>query len=208
MLTKNYQLAIESNKLIFKTSSFKAEKASVLHPGVYTKEFSSMLLASAACIASYMMTDIISSRSPVVRYAILIIIFAASFVGANKFIFKERYLEVVFDKTDKTAFMTRSGLLAKKNEKIPFANIKSVELGSRQFIPENLDGINFVQKISAQHGSAIPGLSETEEFITLSLQLTDGSERMLYAARINGGKIDGEPQVPVMEIRNFLENIV
>ncbi len=207
MLTKNYQLEIEGNKLFFKTSSFKAEKTSVLHPGVYTREFSSMLFASAACIASYMMTDIISGRSPVVRYAMLIIIFVASFVGADKFIFKERYLEVVFDKTDKTVYMTRSGLPAKKSEKIPFANIKSVELGSRKFVPENVDGINFVQKISAQHGSAIPGLSETEEFITLSLKLKDGSERMLYAARINGGKIDGEPEMPVREIRNFLGNI-
>lgn len=207
MLTKNYQLEIENNKLIFKSSSFKAEKTSVLHPGVYTREFSSMLFASAACIASYMMTDIISSRSPFVRYAVLIIIFIASFIGANKYIFKERYLQAVFDRTDKTAYITRSGLLAKKSEKIPFADLNSVELGSRTFVPENVDGINFVQKISAQHGSAAPGLSETEEFITLSLKLKDGSERMLYAARIDGGKIDGEPVVPVMEIRNFLGNI-
>ncbi len=208
MLTKNYQLITENNKLVFKTSSFKAEKTSVLHPGVYTKEFSSMLFASAACIVSYMMTDIISGRSPVIRYAVLIIIFVASFLGANRYIFKERYLHVVFDRTDKTVYMARSGLLTKKSEKIPFANIKSVELGSKTFVPGNIDGINFVKKISAQHGSALPGMGEAEEYITLTLKLTDGSERVIYAAKINGGKINGEPEIPVREIRNFLKNMV
>ncbi|MBI5665886.1 MAG: hypothetical protein HZC49_12500 [Nitrospirae bacterium] len=203
MLTQNYQLDIERDKLIFRTSLFKAEKTSVLHPGVYTKEFSSMLLASAACIASYML---MSGRSSVVRYAVLILIFIASFIGANKYIFKERYLQAVFNRADQTVYIDRSRLLVKKSEKVPFTDIKSVELGSRLFRPENVDGINFVQKISAQHGSAVPGLSETEEFITLSLKLKDGSERMLYAARTDGEKIEGEPEVPVREIRNFLGN--
>ncbi len=201
MVTSNYQLKIEGSTLVFKTSSFKAEKRSVLHAGVYTKEFSSMLFASAAALAAYMLTG---GRPPVLRYSILILIFAASFIGANKYIFKERELQVVFDRKDKTVHMIQSGLFTKKSEKIPFANVKSVELGSRQFIPENIDGIHFVQKISAQHGSAVPGLGEAEEFITLSLLLTDGTERMIYAARLNGGKIDGEPDVPVAEIRNFL----
>ena len=201
MLTGNYQLEIENNKLIFKTSSFKAEKTSVLHSGVYTREFSSMLFASAAGIVSYMLTG---GRPQVVRYAVLLIIFVASFLGAGKYIFKERYLHVIFDRKDKTVYTEQSGLFTKKREKIPFANIKSVDPGSRKFVPENIDGINFVQKISAQHGSAVPGLGEAEEFITLSLILTDGSERMIYAARINGGEVDGEPEVPVREIRSFL----
>ncbi len=205
MVNDNYQLEIEGGKLVFKTSFFKAEKTSVLHSGVYTKEFSSMLFASAAAMAAYMLTGV---RPPVVRYALLIIIFAAAFLLAGKYIFKERELQVVFDKKEKTVFIFQSGLLTKKRENIPFANIKSVDIGSRRFVPENIDGINFVQKISAQHGSAVPGLGEAEEFITLSLQLTDSSERIIYAARIYEGKIDGEPEIPVRAIRNFLDNTV
>lgn len=205
MVTDNYKIEIESDKLVFITSSFKAERTSVLHSGVYTKEFSSMLFASAAALAAYVLTG---GRTPLVRYTLLILIFALSFIGANKYIFKERELQVVFDKKDKTVNMIQSGLFTKKREKIPFANIKSVDIGNRQFVPENIDGINFVQKISAQHGSAVPGLGEAVEFITLSLQLTDGSDRIIYAARIYEGKIDGEPEMPVMEIRNFLENTV
>jgi len=203
VLTKNYQLEIEGDKLVFRTSLFKAEKSSVLHPGVYTKEFSSMLSASAAGLTAYMLTG---GRAPLIRYTAVIIIFIVSFIGANKYVFKERELQVIFDRKDKTVYMTQTGPLTRKSEKIPFSDIKSVEPGSRAFVPGNVDGINFVQKISAQHGSAIPGLSETEEFITLSLKLKDGSERMLYAARLDGGKIDGEPEMPVREIRNFLGN--
>ncbi len=65
--------------------------------------------------------------------------------------------------------------------------------------------IKFVQKISAQHGSAMPELSEEEEFITLSFSLADGSDRVIYAGKIDGGKVDGEPSIPVNEIRNFLK---
>jgi hypothetical protein len=205
MVTDNYQLKIKGSKLVFKTSSFKAEKTSVLHSGVYTKEFSSMLFASAAGLAAYMLTG---GRPPVVRYTILIIIFAAAFLLAGKYIFKERELQVVFDRKDKTVYVLQSGLFTKKRENVPFANIKSVDIGNRQFVPENIDGINFVQKISAQHGSAVPGLGEVEEFITLSLQLTDGSERIIYAARIKEGTVNGEPEVPAREIRNFLKNTV
>ncbi|RJR16515.1 MAG: hypothetical protein C4581_09840 [Nitrospiraceae bacterium] len=203
MVTGNYQLTTVGNKLVFKTSSFKAERTSVLHSGVYSKEFSSMLLASAAALAAYILTD---SRPPLLRYTILIIIFALSFIGANKFIFKDKELQVVFDRKDRTAHIIQSGLFIKKRENIPFADIKSVIVGNRQFNPDNIDGINFVQKISAQHGSAVPGLGESEEFITLSLLLTDNSERIIYAARLEAGKIDGEPEIPVREIREFLRS--
>ena len=205
MVTDNYQLEMEGTKLIFKTSSFKAERTSVLHSGVYTKEFSSMLFASSAGLAAYMLTG---GRPPLIRYALLIIIFAAAFLGAGKYIFKEKELQVVFDKKDKTVFMLQSGLIIKKREKIPFSSIRSVDMGSRQFVPENIDGINFVQKISAQHGSVVPGLGEVDEFITLSLRLTDGSERIIYAARTSLAEVDSRPDVPAREIRNFLENTV
>jgi Ca2+/Na+ antiporter len=205
---KKYQMKVDQDKLVFITSSFKAEKTSVLHPGVYTKEFASMLFASATCIFAYISTDLASIKSAIMRYIILIVIFVVAFLGANKYIFKERYLEADFNKSDKTVNIVRSGLITKKSEKIPFARIKSVDLGIKKFVPENIDGIDFVQKISAQHGSAIPGLSDIEEFITLSLSLTDGSERIIFAAKINGGRVDGEPEIPVKEIRSFLENKV
>lgn len=200
----NYLLKTEGDSLIFTTSSFRAEKTSVLHSGVYTREFSSMLLASAFCIAAYMLIIYISIYSLILRYLILIFIFVITFLLSRKTIFKEKYIEVVFNKPEQTTIISRPGIIKMKTEIIPFLDIKSVELGSRKFIPENIDGINFVQKISLQHGNAVPGLGDIEEFITLSLKLNDGSERIIYAGKINGGKIDGEPSIPVNEIRSFL----
>ena len=199
MVEKDYQLKTENNRLIFRTSSFKAEKSSVLPSGVYSKEFSSMLLASALSTLAYMFAGIMNIKSAVVRYSSLLLLFIAAFLGSNKYIFKESYLEADFDRSSETVTIVRSGIIIKKSEEIPFANIKSVDLGTRKFVPENVDGIKFVQKISAQHGSALPGLSDIEEFITLSLCLKDGSERIIYA-----GKIDVEPEIPVNEIRSFL----
>ncbi len=201
-----YELKIENDKLFFRTAYFKAEKTSVLHAGVYTREFSSMLLASAVCVSAYIIDGTFSSRPPVVRYTIIVLIFVAAFIGANTYIFRKRYLELVCDRTEKIVRIVQSGLLRKKSETIPFNQIASVAAGSKSFIPENLDGIKFVQKISAQHGSPMPGLENEEEFITLSLRLLDGSERIIFAARVEGGRVDGEPRIPLGEIKSFLNS--
>ena len=91
--------------------------------------------------------------------------------------------------------------LSVKKEVIPFGDIGSVEMGSTRYDPVNIDGIHFVQKISAQHGSAVPGLSESEEFVTLSIRKTDGSEKTIFA-----GKIEDEPDIPLNEIKDFMES--
>ena len=199
MADRKYLLENKNNKLMFRTSSFKAEKTSVLHSGVYTKEFASMLFASGICLLVYMVTGLLSGKSAIIRYLILIIIFIVSFLGSGKYIFRESYLEAYFDNSDKTVEIIRHGLITRKREKIPFAKIKSVDLGTKEFVPENIDGIKFVQKISAQHGSAVPHLGDVEEFIILSLNLNDGSGRTIFA-----GRSDEEPEIPLNEIRNYL----
>lgn len=201
---RSYQLTTEDNRLVFTTSSFRAEKTSVLHSGVYTREFSSMLFASAVCITAYFIILYIGIISFIVRYLILVFLFVIAFLGSRKFIFRDRHLEVVFSKSDQTVIINHPGILGKNAEAIPFSDIQSVELGSRKFVPENIDGIDFVRKISLQHGSDVPGLGDIEEFVTLYLKLKNGSEKIIYAGKIDGGKVNGEPSVPLHEIRRFL----
>ena len=202
--TGTYELCTDNDSLIFRTSSFRAEKTSVLHTGVYTKEFSSMLTASAVSALAYMvMSGIAESKTS--SYVATIATFITVFLGSRKFIFRDTYLEADFNSTKRTVSICRPGIFHNNTEAIPFDTILSVEIGSNKFIPENRDGIDFVQKISAQHGSAVPGLSETEEFITLRLILTDGSERTIYAVKLNGAKVNGEPDIPLNEIRRFLK---
>jgi hypothetical protein len=78
-------------------------------------------------------------------------------------------------------------------------HISSIEVGSIKYVPENIDGIDFVQRISLQHGSAVPDLGNEEEYITLLLKLTDGSEQIIYA-----GRSEEAPELPITEMRNFL----
>jgi len=195
----NYSIKTEGNALIFRTSTFKAEKSSVLHSGVYSKEFMSILMASGVCMLAYMFLS--PSISGPALFTTLMFILVAAFTGARTFIFKEKYLETVFNRSSSTARLTYSGTFSKKTEEIPFAEIISVETDIKRFEQENKDGADFVQKISVQHGSAVPGLGETEEFMTLSLKLKDGSERMIYA-----GDLKERPVVPAQEIKEFIFN--
>lgn len=194
---KDHSIRTEGNTLIFRTSSFIAEKSSVLHSGVYSREFTSILFASGICMAVYILLS--SHISGPVLYAALALTLAAAFILSRTFIFREKYLEAVFDKDKGKARLLITGAFRTRTEEIALDDIVSLETGSRRFEPENKDGADFVQKISVQHGSAVPGLGEPEEFITLSLRLKDGSEKTIYA-----GSLNKEPDLPVREIREFL----
>lgn len=199
---KSYSINKEKERLVFTTSSFKADKGSLLHKGIYNYELASSLAATAVCGIIYILIAF-NYRVIFIHYLIVGVIFVSAFVGFRKFIFRERVLKVVFDRAKKFVKISSPSFINEKTEEIPFAGISSVEIGSKKILPENIDGIKFVQKISSQHGSPLPGLEDEVEFVTLSLKLTDGTERLIYAGRIEG-KIDGEPEVPLNEIRDFL----
>ena len=169
----------------------------MLPQGVYTKEFSSMLLASSLCVFVYMLTDVINIT--VFRSALILLFFIIFFYGSRKYIFYDKKLKAEFNNNSKSARITRPGIILNKTEELPFSNIRSVEIGNRIFTPDNPDGVAFVEKISAQHGSYVPGLGEEEEFVTLSLMLTDGSERLIFA-----GHVEDEPEIPLNKIRDHL----
>ncbi len=199
MLARNYEVRTEGDRLVFRTSSFKAEKRSVLPANVYSREFSSMLFASATATLAYMFGNIIETNIAVVRYLNTLLVFIAAFLGSHKYIFRESYLEAEFNRAAETLNIVRSGIIMKKPEKIPFADIRSINTEVKKFLPENVDGIKFVRKISLQHGSDIPGLGDVEEFFTLSLKLNDGAERVIFA-----GKDKKETETALKEIRCFL----
>ncbi|MBI4825943.1 MAG: hypothetical protein HY807_05915 [Nitrospirae bacterium] len=72
-------------------------------------------------------------------------------------------------------------------------------------MPEDRDAARFVEKISRQHGSVVPGIGDEAEFATLSLKLTDGTERLLYAQRLFNNDV---PDMPIKEIQDFIEEKV
>lgn len=196
---KSYSIKSEGSTLVFRTSTFKAEKSSVLHSGVYSREFNSILFASGICMLTYIFLS--PSMAGPTLYAALTFALASAFMLSRKIIFREKILEVCFNKQSGTVSLVFSGAFSKKTEEMALSDIVSVEIGSKRFEPENKDGADFVQKISTQHGSPVPGLGETEEFITLSLRSRNGSERIIYAV-----KVKEESEVPAQEIREFIFN--
>lgn len=196
---KGYSIKTEGLTFTFRTSSFKAEKSSVLHSGVYSREFNSILFASGICMIAYIFLS--PSVGGPAMYATLAFTLSAAFMLSRIYIFREKSLEVILDKHSGKAKFVNIGAFSKRTEEMPLSDIVSVETGSKLFEPVNKDGADFVQKISVQHGSAVPGLGEAEEFVTLSLRLKDGSERIIYA-----GNVNEEPDLPVLEIKGFLSS--
>lgn len=199
MTEKTYEIKREGEDLIFVTARYKAEQSSVLHTGVYTNEFASMMLASAAAILAYFVTNALHWEVRFVRHILIVILFIAVFLGARKSVFREKYLKVIFHRLENIAEIIRPGIIFMSTQRIPFSEIVSVDIGSKKFVPENPDAVKFVEKISLQHGSAVPGFGQVEEYVTMSLRLRDESEQIIYA-----GKIDEEPSLPVREIREFI----
>lgn len=175
----NYKIDIKNNVLIFKTSFFSAEKGSVLHSGIYNKEFTSALASmSIAVIVSAIL--IMHFGKTIFFYIISIIILIVSFPLFRKFVFKEKYLEAIFNSSTKKAEIYMTGIARKKNAEIAFDNIKNIVIEKKKTGLENPDGVKFVKKISLQHGTVIPGFGEEKIFFLLKLKLSDGSDRIIY----------------------------
>jgi len=200
MTSKGYEMKIMDRVLEFTTTNYRAEKTSVLHSGVYTKEFSSMLFASAICLTGFVILNRVETISLILKILFLIILFIVSFLGSRFFLFHEKKLIARFDKDRGILTLKIPRFIGHSHEEISIDNIEDIVIDTKRFEPTNIDGIRFVERISAQHGSAVPGLDQVEEFITLKLRLRDGSERIIYSA-----KIDIEPELPLKEIKDFLK---
>ncbi len=177
---KGYVLLRRGDALVLRTSLFSAERESVLHKGIYSKDFVSA--RSSFSIAAVVYAALALNYG---RTFFFHVIFAVIFIGGypllRTFVFKDRFLEALFDRTRGLAEISVGGLLRKKTESLPLSAVKSVLIESRKIEVENPDAVEFVEKISAQHGTVIPGFGEEKTFFMLKLKLADGSDRMIYA---------------------------
>ena len=199
---KGYSLEESGDILILTTSSFKAEKSSVLHSGIYNYEFSSILAASVVCGIVYVLAAFIYGLTLFILL-VIVVVFIIVFVLFRRFVFTERYLRVIFDRAESIIEISRPYITGCGSEKISFNDVALVEAGSKSMALENRDAVQFVQKISLQHGSEVPGLGDEEVFVTLVLKLRDGTERTIYARKVED-TIGGEPELPLKEIKEFL----
>lgn len=177
---KRYKTERTGSLLLFRTENFSAERDSVLHKGIYNKEFASVL--SSVAVAGLIYAALAMQQK---RMILPHIAFAVIFIGGyplfRMFVFKDRYLEALFDLSKGLAEISISGLLGKKTESLPLSSVKNVLIESKKLGVENPDAVEFVEKISAQHGTVIPGFGEEKTFFMLKVILADGSDRMIYA---------------------------
>jgi hypothetical protein len=196
----SYKIETEDGKLTFITSSYRADKGSVLHKDIYNHEMASMMTGVIICGVLYVVIAF-NSEVMIVHYIALVVLFMLLFVLLRKAVFKERHLILILDKKSDTASISTPGFISKKIENIPLSNIDDLEVGSLSIFPEDRDAAKFVEKISRQHGSVVPGLADEAEFVTLSLRLNDGTDRMIYAQRILNNM---EPDIPLNRIKAFI----
>jgi hypothetical protein len=176
---RRYSIRRTGSVLIFKTPSFSDETASILHSGIYNREFSSVLASLAFAGFVYLMLETHFEKT-VLFNIVFIVVFVGGFPLFRTFVFRERYMETVFDTATGKAEIFLSGMRRRKKESIGLADIGQVLIESRKQKVENPDGVEFVEKISLQHGVAIPGFGEETVRYLLKLKLTDGSYRTIY----------------------------
>lgn len=181
MAERTYTISKEEDRLIFRTTSFAAGLDSLLHSGIYNREFAS-LLASAAGAGLFCAIAAMKHEGIFMPSLVFLLAFAGGFPFFRKFVFKEAVLEVVFHAAGKTEiFVTR--IKKRLREAIALNSIKDIFIESRRREIGNADAVEFVEKISLQHGTVIPGFGRETVLFLLTLRLTDGSERIIHADR-------------------------
>jgi hypothetical protein len=177
---KRYKTERTDSSLLFRTEHFSAERESVLHKGIYNKEFASVLSSLAVAGLVYAALAMQQKRT-ILPHIAFAVIFIGGYPLFRMVVFKDRYLEALFDLSKGLAEISVTGLIRKKTESLPFSAVKKVLIESKKIGVENPDAVEFVAKISAQHGTVIPGFGEEKTFFMLKLTLADGTDRMIYA---------------------------
>jgi len=177
---KNYQREKTGDIFIFRTPNFSAERGSVLHSGIFNREFSSALSSLAVAGLAYMVA-VIYLRKGLLPHVVFLLTFVPGFLFLRKFVFKEKLMEVLFDRHAGKTEIFIAGMTRRKKDSFPLGNINNVLIEQKKTAVVNPDGVEFVEKISSQHGMPIPGFGEEKIFFLLTLKLNDGTDRLIFA---------------------------
>lgn len=177
-----YRLAKDASRFVFRTTRFIADKGSVLHSGIYNREFSSVLASFAFAGTAYFLLVMSFGKGPLF-YAVFMLLFIGTFPLFRTYIFRERSLESVFDRSRGSVEVSRHWLRRKVLLSRPLEDISRIRIDTKKTDVVNRDGVEFVQKISAQHGTVIPGFGEETTFYSLRLMFVDGTESTVFADR-------------------------
>lgn len=175
-----YKLTITSDKVTFYTFFYKAEKGSILHNALMSREATSLIVASFLSGALFSIYALFISVKvfEIVAFSVL---FGLFFLFFRLSIFKERPLEVTFLRD--RIIIKYPAFIIKRVENFPLNQVKYLSVNKRILSIENPEGAEIVKKIALQHGTVIPDFTESVELYCLNLELYDESERVIYVDR-------------------------
>src|SRR5208283_5509855 len=120
-----YSFDIHDQVLAFRTASFRAEKGSVLHSGIYNRETASTFAAGACMIllgfffASGRHLSAISSVTSLLLFVLLFLFF-------RTFVFRETFLQVVIDKGNNVVAIMRRRFFRTEKQSFAFSGLEGI----------------------------------------------------------------------------------
>ena len=180
-----YQIEKRENAVVVRATSFRAERRSVLHSGVFNREFASSLAAGAVILViSFFFAHY--DKMNAVYFAAMLLIFAALFVMFRIYVFREAVLETEFDGQRRVITLSLKRTLGGGVRTYPMDELKGIVLEHFSMEPENIDAVQLVERVAVQHGTVIPGFGKTEEFYTVKLDV--GAEKpLIFSSRERKG---------------------
>lgn len=176
-----YAFDMKDGVLEFRTTSFRAEKGSVLHSGIYNRETASML-AAGACLAipGFFFASVL--KLTVIHSAGVLLLFVATFLFFRTFVFPEAVLRVTMDRGDKMVTILSRGAVRSRKLQFPLSELEGIREDYMEIVPENPDGVRVVKNIALQHGTVIPGFGEAAVLYTVVLDFRNEAGLAVFSS--------------------------
>lgn len=197
-MENTYQIDIEENVFVLKTMSFKTEKRSVLHSGIYNRELASSLTDGAIVLAVGFFAT--RYKLDIIHFVTALVLFILLFFFFRAYVYRKQVLEAVIDKKTSIVTIFLKKILKRLKARYSLTELSGFKQNHIVIQPENPDGIRVVEKIALQHGTVMPGFGETVEFYTLELEFTNGLHEIIFTSRYKS-----KADAVVKKIKDFLE---
>jgi len=181
MNEKQYHIETRGNTVVLNTVSFRAERRSVLHSGVFNKELASSLAAGAVIMAMSFFFALYFKITVLYLMAV-VLVFAALFMLFRLYVFREAILVTVFDMEKRTITISLKSAIGGRTSSYSLNDLADIILHHISMAPENMDAVQLVERVAVQHGTVIPGFGKTEDFYTVELDL-GGKKIVVFSAR-------------------------
>lgn len=199
---RQFTLKVKNNTLLFRTSSYRAERGSVLHSGIYNRELTSSLVAGGLLLAVAIAAVFAGVPVTWLHFALAAAAFVGLFIFFRVYVFFEDFLEVTIRRDKGSITIFRKGLRSFRRTE-PLREVTGIIKGFTVIAPENPDGIKFVEKVALQHGTVIPGFGEVREYHTVNVEFRGGDTVMVFSTR---ERADAEEVLAAM--RKFTEGML